>query len=76
MPNRPTQGIQRRNRIQSETTTEGRDIFREYSIHEWDGKGYDMHEHIRDLDQAIKRARELGYDDEAMKLEQFRHHVN
>jgi len=73
MPNRPTHGIQSSNRIQYETTTEGRNIFREYWIHEWDGKGYDVHEHINDLDQAIKRALELGYNGEAKKLEQFRH---
>jgi hypothetical protein len=76
MSNRPTYGIQSRNRIQCETTTEGRNIFREYWIHEWDGKGYDVHEHINDLDQAIKRALELGYNDEAKKLEQFRHSGN
>lgn len=76
MPNRPTHGIQSRNRIQYETTTEGRNIFREYWIHEWDGKGYDVHEHINDPDQAIKRALELGYNDEAKKLEQFRHGGN
>ena len=72
MPNRPTHGIQNSNRIQYETTTDGRNIFREYRIHEWDGKGYDMHEHINDLNSAIKRALELGYNDEAKKLEQFR----
>lgn len=72
MPNRPTHGIQSRNRIQYETTAEGRKIFREYRIHEWDGKGYDVREHINDLDQAIKRALELGYNDDAKKLEQFR----
>jgi len=31
-----------------------------------------MHEHINNLDQAIKRAKELGYDNDAKKLEQFR----
>lgn len=76
MPNRPSDGIQSRNRIQYETTTKGRHIFREYWIHEWDGKGYDVHEHINDLDQAIKWALELGYNDEAKKLEQFRHGGN
>jgi len=76
MLNRPTQGIQSRNRVQYETTTEGRKIFREYWIHEWDGKGYDVNEHINDLDQAIKRARELGYDSDAEKLEQFKHSGN
>ena len=76
MPNRPSQGIQSRNRIQYETTTKGRHIFREYWIHEWDEKGYVLNEHINDLDQAIKRALELGYNDEAKKLEQFRHGGN
>ena len=76
MANRPTHGIQSTNRIQFETTTEGRKIFREYWIHEWDGKGYDVSEHISDLDQAIKRARELGYEGDAKKLEQFRHGGN
>ena len=32
-----------------------------------------MREHINDLDQAIKRALELGYNDEAKKLGQFRY---
>lgn len=72
MPNRPTHGIQSRNRIEYETAAEGRNIFREYWIHEWDGKGYDLKEHINDLDQAIKRALKLGYNNEAKKLEQFR----
>lgn len=76
MPSRPTPGIKSRNRIQYETTTEGRNIFREYWIREWDRKGYDVHDHINDLDQAIKRALELGYNDEAKKLEQFRHAGN
>ena len=76
MPARPTHGIQSRNRIQYETTPEGRNIFQEYWIHEWDGKGYDVHEHISDLNQAIKRTEELGYNDEAKKLEQFRHRGN
>ena len=39
-------------------------------------KGYDVHEHINDLDQAIKRALELGYNSDAGKLEQFRHSSN
>ena len=72
MSKRPTREIQSRNRIQYETTLQGRNIFREYWIHEWDGKGYDVHEHINDLDQAIKRALELGYNADAKKLEQFR----
>ena len=76
MPDRPSQGIQSNNRVQYKTTAEGRKIFREYWIHEWDGKGYNENEHIKDLDQAIKRALELGYNDEAKKLEQFRHEDN
>jgi hypothetical protein len=72
MPERPVHGIQSKNRIQYETTPEGRNIFREYWIHEWDGKDYDMNENINDLDQAIKRAKELGYNNDARKLEQFR----
>jgi len=72
MTNRPNHGIQSRNRIQYETTAEGRKTFREYWIHEWDKKGYDVHENIKDLDQAIKRAKELGYNNDAKKLEQFR----
>ena len=76
MPGRPMHGIQSRNRIQYETTPEGRNIFREDRIHEWDGKGYDLREHINDLDRAIKRAKELGYHDEAKKLEQFKNSCN
>jgi DNA-binding PadR family transcriptional regulator len=72
MLNRPAHGIQSNNRIQYETTAEGRKLFREYWIHEWDGKGYDVHEHINDLDQAIKQALELGYNSDAKKLEQLR----
>lgn len=71
MQNRPTDGLKNRNRIQCETTTDGRKTFREYWIHEWDGKGYDVHEHINDLDQAISRALELGYNDQAKKLERW-----
>ncbi len=73
MLNRPAQGIKNKNRIQYETTAGGKKFFREYWIHEWDGKGYNVNEHIKDLDQAIKRAIELGYNDEAKKLEEFRH---
>jgi len=69
---RPTDGIQHRNRIQFETREDGRKIFREYSIHEWDQKGYDLREHIRDIDEAIKRAGELGYTNDAEMLEGFR----
>ena len=71
MPNRPTHGIKHSNRIQFETTTEGKNVFREYWIHEWDGKGYDVHEHIVTLAEAIKRALELGYNDDAKHLEHF-----
>ena len=71
MTDRPTQGIQHKNKCQFETTPEGKRVFREYRIHEWDGKGYQLNEHINDLDQAIKRAVELGYNDEAKKLERF-----
>ena len=73
MPNRPTHGMQSRNRIQYETTKAGRKIFREYWIHEWDRKGYELQEHIKDLDQARKRALELGYNNDAKRLEQFKH---
>ncbi len=76
MPERSSQGIQSNNRIHFETTTGGKRVFREYWIHEWDGKGYDLNEHINDLDQAIKRALELGYKDETKKLEQFKHGGN
>ena len=72
MPKRPTQGIRSMNRIQYESTKEGRSIFLEYWIHEWDGKGYDVHERINDLDQAIKRALELGYVKDAKELEHLR----
>ena len=75
MTDRPSQGIQYENRCQFVTTRKGR-VFREYWIHEWDKKGYDMNEHIDDLDQAIKRAKELGYNDDAKKLEQFRNTGN
>ena len=76
MSDRPTHGIRSRNRIQYETTPDGRNIFREYWIHEWHGEGYDLTEHINDLDQAIKRANELGYNDDVKKLEQFRNSDN
>jgi hypothetical protein len=72
MVNRPSHGIKRNNRIQCETTTTGVNVFREYWIHEWDGKDYDVHEHINYLDQAIKRALELGYNDDADKLEKLK----
>ena len=54
------------------TTPEGKRIFRGYWIHEWDGKGYQLNEHIDDLDQAIRRAKELGYNDDTKKLEQLK----
>ena len=76
MQNRSTHGIKHMTRIQFGTTTEGKNIFREYWIHEWDEKGYDSNEHIKDLDQAIKRANEMGYIKDAKKLEQFRHGGN
>ena len=76
MQSRPTHGLRSKNRIQYVTTTEGKSIFREYWIHEWDGKGYDVHEHIDDLEQAIRRARELGYNGEAEKLATLRHGGN
>ena len=69
---RPTHGLQNRNRIQYEPTTDGGDLFREYWIHEWDRQGYDMHEHINDIDQAVTRATELGYSDDVEKLQQLR----
>jgi hypothetical protein len=72
MQNRPDQGIQHNNRIQYKTTADARKIFSEYWIHEWDGKGYDMNEHINVLEKAIKRAEELGYHDDTMKLEGFK----
>lgn len=72
MQNRPIHGLRSRNRIQYVTTTQGKNTFREYWVHEWDEKGYDVHEHIADLDQAINRARELGYSGDADKLERFR----
>lgn len=56
MPDRPSQGIRSNNRIQYETTIEDKKVFREYWIHEWDGKGYEVNEHINDINQAIKRA--------------------
>jgi hypothetical protein len=58
--------------VKFETTLDGKSVFREYWIHEWDGQGYDSHEHIHEIDQAIKRALELGYNDDAEKLDQFR----
>jgi hypothetical protein len=70
MLERPSSGIQSNNRIQYETAPDGRKIFREYWIHEWDGKNYDIHEHIQDLDKAKKRALELGYSEDAKTLEQ------
>ena len=72
MMERPTQEIHHKNRCQFETTPEGKRVFRAYWIHEWDWKGYQLNEHINDLDQAIKRALELGYNGDAKKLEHFR----
>ena len=72
MQNRPTDGIKSSNRIQCETNAEGKSVFREYWIHEWDGKGYDLHEHINDVDQTINRALELGCNDDAKKLQRFK----
>jgi hypothetical protein len=72
MPKRPIHGIEHTNRIQYETTAVGRKTFLEYWIHEWDGKGYELQEHIKDPDQAYKRALELGYKEDAKELEQFR----
>ena len=72
MQNRPTRGLRNRNRIQYGTTADGSDTFREYWIHEWDGKGYDVHVHIKDLEQAIYQALALGYIKDAEKLEQLR----
>ena len=76
MTKRPNQGVQSNNRIQFVTTKDGKQIFQEYWIHEWDGKDYNMSEHIKDLEQAIKRAYELGNKDEAKKLEKLRHSSN
>jgi hypothetical protein len=76
MMERPTQEIQHKNRCQFETTTEGKRVFREYWIYEWDEKGYKLNEHINNLDQAIKRAKELGYNDDAKKMEQFKNSGN
>ena len=72
MQNRPTHGIKSKNRIQYETTPDGKNVFRAYRIHEWDGWGYYALEDINDFDQAINRALELGYEDDAKKLEEFR----
>ena len=47
-------------------------LFRGYWIHEWDEKGYDSPEHIKDFDLAIDRALELGYVDDAKRLEEFK----
>ncbi|MFC2057226.1 hypothetical protein ACFLTO_06680, partial [Chloroflexota bacterium] len=66
---RPTEGIKSANWIQFKTSSEGIRTFRAYWIHEWDGKGYDLSEHINNLDQAINRATELGYQDDVKKLE-------
>ncbi len=56
MRNRPARGIKSKNRIQYETTPEGKNVFRVYRIHEWDGWGYYAREDINDFDQAISRA--------------------
>lgn len=76
MPERPTQGIHHNNRCSFETTPEGKKVFREYWIHEWDEKGYQLNEHVDDLGKAITRATELGYSNDAKKLEQFKHSSN
>jgi hypothetical protein len=70
MTNRPG-SIKSNNRIQYDTLADGRNVFREYWIHEWDDKNYDFHEHIQDLNQALKRAKELGYGKDAQKLEEL-----
>ena len=72
MQERPTEGLKHLNRIQSETAAGGKDVFREYWIHEWDGTGYELNEHVKDIEQAITRALELGYTDDAEKLAQFK----
>lgn len=72
---RPARGIKHANRIQYDTTREGKKVFREYWIHEWDEVDYDVHEHIKDLKQAIIRAREIGYNDDLKKLEQLQNDV-
>ncbi len=72
MQDRPTSSVKHSNRVQYEITQAGESIFREYWIHEWDGQDYDSHERIHEIDQAIKRALELGYNDDAEKLEQLR----
>ena len=72
MSDRPTHGMRSKTRIQCETTVDGRYFFREYWIHEWDGKEHNMNEYITDLDQAIKRALELGNNREAKILEQLK----
>ncbi len=67
--NRPASELKNKNRVQFTTADDGKRFFREYWIHEWDAKGYDAHEHIKDVDMAIKRARELGYEEDAKDME-------
>ena len=73
---RPKDGIKHSNHIQHETGHGGKKYFKEYRIHEWDKKGYSMEEHITNLDHAIQRACEIGYFDDATKLEKFRDRSN
>ena len=69
---RPKGNLKHSNHIQHETGHGGKTHFKEYWIREWDEKGYKLDEHIGDLEQAIQRACDLGYFDDATKLEKFR----
>ncbi|WP_034375994.1 hypothetical protein [Dehalococcoides mccartyi] len=69
---RTIENPQSKNRLSSESHPDGRTYFREYWIHEWNGRGYNLSERIKDINEAIKRAIELGYEDDANKLQRIR----
>jgi hypothetical protein len=58
--------------LQFTETTDGRKYFKEYWIREWDGKDYNLSEHIKNIDEAIKCALELDYEKDANKLKQIK----
>ncbi len=55
-------------RIQFTTDGKGKEDFLEYSVN-----GQNIHEHIKDLEEAVEGAQELGHSRAVAKLEEFRH---
>ena len=69
---RTTGNLKSENRLSSGSNPDGRKYFREYWIHEWDGQGYNLSERIKNIDEAIKRALELGYKSDANQLQRIK----